>query len=376
MIWIPLVVPVLFFAAALIFFRKRVVWWEPIIPILATVLVIFFFRYVGTKSLTKDTEFWGNYITETRYYQEWNEWIEQTCYRTVSCGKNCSYTVPYDCSYCRTHPACWTIVTNDGKEHDISSSLYDYYKKKFGSKPLFQDMRRDYHTIDGDMFYVKYPKTYDAFEFYASEHPYENRVQASTSIFNYSRVTEEDKIKYSLYDYPEIKDNSLEAILAPKQLKILVSEQRRINYLNGMLGMKKEARVWICVWISNDDENAFKQEAYWKRGNKNEFVVCIGVNKDRTINWCRTFGWNKKKAIDVEVRNYFMAQKKLDLVEGGKFLYNEVDKNWARLSFEEFNYLAIEPPQWAVITTWIVSVVSCLVLYFWIINNEFEVDEK
>ena len=36
----------------------------------------------------------------------------------------------------------------------------------------------------------------DAFEFYASEHPYENRVQASTSIFNYSKVAEEDKIKY------------------------------------------------------------------------------------------------------------------------------------------------------------------------------------
>jgi len=71
----------------------------------------------------------------------------------------------------------------------VSSTL----KNKFGNTRVFVDMNRDYDTDDGDMYLTKYPNTYKSYEFYATKHSYENRVQASTSIFNFPEVTDKEK---------------------------------------------------------------------------------------------------------------------------------------------------------------------------------------
>lgn len=376
MIWLPLIIPALFAIAALVFFRKRIAFWEPFVPIAATALLILFFRYIGIESLTKDTEYWGNYVTEVRWYQDWDEWITRTCTRSVPCGTdskgNTQYcTETYDCSYRDYHPEYWTMVLNDGSELNISQSYYNALKAKFGTASVFVDMHRDYYTDDGDMYYSTYPNTYAAFEFYASEHSYENKVQASTSIFNYPEVTKEEFAKYGLYDYPEVKDDALQAVLAPAGYKVTAAEQKKFDYINGMLGLDKKIRVWVCLYYYESDKAGFMQEAYWKRGNKNELITCIGVGKDGTINWVHVFGWSKNKLIEVETRDYVYAQKKLDLAKFGDWLFTEVKTNWVKTSFEEFEYLSIQPPFWAVLTTWIVSLVACIGLYFWIVSNQF-----
>lgn len=376
MIWVPIIIPVLFAIVALIFFYKKIAYWEPFIPIAVTILFIVFFKYVGVTSLTKDTEYWGNYVTEVKWYQEWDEWIEQTCTRSYPCGTdkdgNTKYcTETYDCSYCQNHPEYWTLILDDNQEIKIDDSYYLYLKKKFGTKSVFNDLHRDFYHIDGDMYSNKYPNTYEAYEYYATEHKYENRIQATTSIFNYPEVDTSTFKKYKLYNYPKVINNEVQSILAPQTIPVKIDEQRKINYINGKLGMSKHIKIWICLYEYSTDDAGYKQEALWKRGNKNEFVICIGTNKNRDINWVHIFGWSKEKTIDIETRNYILAQKKLNLSKLGDWLYIEVQNKWTMTNFDEFNDLSIEPPTWSIITTWIVSLIACILLYIWILMNQF-----
>ena len=376
-IWFALIIPVLFAIVALVYFRKRLAAWEPFIPVIGTLLVIIFFRYIGVSSLTKDNEYWGNYVVEVRWYQHWDEWIEQQCSYDCNCstdkdGTTHCQTCYYDCSYRRDHPEYWSMILNDGSEITISESYYNVLKKRFGTPSVFVNMNRDFYRIDGDMYMTKYPNTYAAFEYYALSHTYTNKVQASTSIFNYPEVTQKDKDQYKLYEYPTLVNDRLNAILTTKSTRVTMAEQKRFDYINGKLGLFKQVRVWVCIFNSNDDRAGFMQEAYWKRGNKNELVICIGVDKSNTVTWTRVFGWSKEKLIDVETRNYVLSQKKLNLDALGTWLYPEIDSKWKRTSFKEFEYLSIDPPQWAITWTWIISLLLCVGTYVWIIKNEFD----
>jgi hypothetical protein len=118
------------------------------------------------------------------------------------------------------------------------------------------------------------------------------------------------------------------------------------------------------------------QRGYWKGGNKNEFIACIGMNKDGSVAWFESMGWSQNKLIDVETRNYVLAQSNLDLTKFGDFMISEVNTNWVRTDFKQFDYLEIDVPNWAIWVTWIVSIVSCIGLSIWIVNNQFTIDDQ
>lgn len=376
MIWLALSIPILFAIIGLIYFRKRISFWEPFIPLSITIAIIILFKYIGISSLTKDTEYWGNYISSVHYYERWDEWIEQTCSRSVPCGTdskgNTTYcTETYDCSYRDEHPEHWTMKLNGGQEIKISKSEYEYYKRSFGTKSIFVDMNRDYYRIDGDMYTNNYPNTYESFKYYATEHTYTNKIQASTSIFNYPNIKDNDILKYKLYNYPKVNNNSQYSILFPKSVYVTMDDQKRISYINGKLGSCKKVHVWVCLFDNMDEQCGYKQEAYWKGGNLNELIICIGVNKNKDIFWVHVFSWCKEKTIEIETRNFIQEQKKLNLSKLGDWLYNEVDKKWKKTSAKDFEYLSIEPPFWSILTTWIISFLSCILIYIWIYFNKF-----
>ena len=98
-IWLALFIPLVVAVAFYILYHKKIVWWEMLLPFIATIIIILIFKYSSVAILTKDSEYWGNYITEIRYYEPWDEYIHQTCTRSCCCdskGENCS-TETYDC---------------------------------------------------------------------------------------------------------------------------------------------------------------------------------------------------------------------------------------------------------------------------------------
>ena len=122
-----------FIAALLIIIilrKKIMVWWELGLMIGGSLLIT-----TCTSGLIKlgndwDTEYLGGYMTKVSHYDDWDEWIVQTCTREVPCGTdkdgNTIYeTETYDCSHRDYHPERWTYTDNHGREE------YFYTKEDF-----------------------------------------------------------------------------------------------------------------------------------------------------------------------------------------------------------------------------------------------------
>jgi hypothetical protein len=118
------------------------------------------------------------------------------------------------------------------------------------------------------------------------------------------------------------------------------------------------------------------QEQHWKGGNKNEFVVCIGVDKNMKVKWCRPFSWTKKSLPLIRTRNFVQEQEKLDLISTSNFLYGEIEKNFVRRKFSDFNYLTVELTErqlkWLFIITFILSLILSIIF----VLNDFNGDDN
>lgn len=320
------------------------------------------------------TEYWGSLVSRVEYYEEWDEYIQQTCSSTCCCdkdGNNCQ-TYTYDCSYVSNHSPYWQIVTTAGEKIKISEREYDKIKAKFGNS-TFQDLDRDYHRIDGDMYFSSWDGVRETSVSVTTQHSYENRIKASDkSIFNYKIVTPEHIKQYDLKEYPPITEKYImDDIIGYKGADFAVANQN-LQYLNGLLGAKKQVKVLILIYKNQPREAALYQEWLWCGGNKNEFIVCIGIDNQNNVKWGKTISWTTNELLKVEVNGYIQKQEKLSLIPLTDYLTVKIAKDFQRRSFEEFDYLTVEPSTFAIITTFILTILINLGLGYWIINNEYD----
>lgn len=385
-IWLALLVPVITAFVLFFFFRHKTAWWEFAIPFLASLLFIWIMKFTTELSLTSDTEYWGEPITQAIYSEPWDEEVPcrhpKYCTRYNSCKSRdskgncrggyeeyqCGYKHAYDVDY---HSEYWEVTTASGNSSNISQAEFNRYVNKWGNKS-FVDKHRDYHSIDGDWYVSTCPNDDSKIECFVTSHSYENRVQASHSVFNYPDVEEKDVAFYGLYDYPSIYENYKQiGILGPGDSTKAIAENK-IQILNAKLGPKKQVKVFVLVFKNKSDDVAYHQECYWKGGNKNEFVVCIGVDNAMNVTWCRPFSFTEVQEVKVETRNYVESMGKLNLSKVSDFLYTEIDQKFKRKHFRDFSYLTVEPKGWQVILTFILTVVINLGLSLWLIKNEYD----
>jgi len=377
LIWFALAIPVLFCAFIAWKYNRNIIWWEFLIPFTISIALILIFKFSTQYALTRDIEYWGGTVEYVEYYEPWNEYIHKICTESYACGTdgngNTQYcTRTYDCSYVDYHPEHWDAVDNNGIRYGISKQTYTRIKKKFGNS-VFVDLDRNYHNIDGDKYQSTWDKSFERFEFAASKHSYKNKVQASSSVFNFPEVTEEEVEQYKLYDYPKIEAwQKLPAILSFKGYKRSKKIDKLYDWLNGKLGKKKEVRVWILLYYNAPRQTGLLQEALWKGGNKNEFNVAISIGKSNNVQWCYPFSWTEVQSLKIDTRTYIEEMEKLDLEKIYKFLYKDIDEKFIRKPFAEFNYLAVSPPTWAIIVTFALTLIANVVCSIWIVNNDIE----
>jgi len=372
MLWILLILPVITSVILLVKYHKKMVWWEYLILYSIAILLIFGTKAIVLLSKTSDVEYWGNLVSDATYYEDWDEEVPCThtkyCTRKNSDGETEEYACGtehiYDVDY---HSAHWSATTRSGNIISISGTTYDRIVKRFGNKK-FVDLHRNYHLNDGDKYVTTWDRTDEKFFAITTTHHYKNRVQASTSTFNYPKVSNEDVIKYSLFDYPEIFDNEVQNILGYADP---IAEER-LNFLNGDLGPKKQIRVWILVFKNEDREAGNFQEWYWTGGNKNEFTICIGINNSNEIQWSHVISWTEVQSLKVGVESFIQKQDTLDLVTISDYLYDEVNENFVRKEFSDFNYLKVEPPMWSVILAFILVLLASIGIGIYSVKNQFE----
>lgn len=354
-----------FFVSAflLIFFREQTTWWEHAVLIVPSLLVGVGLLWTFKRAESSDTEYLGSYVTKIRYYEPWNECVAHT--RTYTDSKGNTHTETYYVT--EEHSEKWAYSDHSGRERDCSSDVFSAMKERLAASPVFVDMHRDYDTRDGDAY--DYPWDGRDVTLYpvTREHEYENKVKASRSVFKFEDISREDARRIGLYDYPEIWLRDQCPILGAK---FSARQERAVRVLNARYGPQKQFRLYLLFFRDKPISIVEKQRSYWQGGNKNELVVCVGLDRNNRVMWSDAFSWCDSPVLAVKSRDWFMSNR-LDLCAFVSYIEPIVQKEWKRKDFSDFKYVSVELSDGQY---WIIVFLMLLLnvgLSVWIVGNNY-----
>ena len=367
-----LIIPIITVIILVTKFRENTAFWEYLLVVIPTLLLFVILKYSMIYCNSLDTEYYGDLIDHITYYEDWDETVMVTHTRTVSCGNGKTRTETYVVPERRYHPKRYVYETVTGETNDVSEDEYKLICYKLNMPAVFKDMHRSYRSKDGDAYVTSWNRTRENSYPVTWTHLYQNKVKASSySIFKYGNMSEEEIKENKLFDYPEIKNNDQNPILG---FNATDTDIDAVRYLNGYRGPKNQIHVFILCFNNPSLEVAEMQKAYWQGGNKNEFVVCLGV-KNNTIIWCNPFSWSDEPMLEVKTRDYFIKHPNINFKDYAEWLDTQIDKNWHRKEFNDFNYLSIE-----LSICWYIAILIIILCYnvgisYWVITNEFTLDK-
>jgi hypothetical protein len=366
--WLLILIPIIIGTLLLWLMPHRFKWQHLLIQIGASIILIFLSKLIVEKVQVSADEVWGGYITTAKYTERWNEYIHQTC--TCCCdskGNNCS---TYDCSYVEEHPPLWEVWDCNGQYWSVDEGSFRRLCKMWGNGPTKIGHINGY-TKSADVFQSNYNNKFEDMEPTTVTHEYENRVQASTSIYNYPYT---DIKKNNLFPHPKefsvYRENPILGGGSP-------DEQLAIERLNATVGPNNQCHVYILFFINRPMSDAMLQEAAWKNGNKNELNICIGLDKDSKIIWSYVFSWTEKIEFKNSVRDYILSQGYINIASLNDWLYNNIPGHWERKHFKDFKRLAVQPPLWTIFLDAGLLMILCSIMAFIAYEqNEYETTES
>lgn len=200
-----------------------------------------------------------------------------------------------------------------------------------------------------------------------TSHTYQNRIQASDSIYKFRTLNKEEKGLFGVFDYPALNGYTMPSILGYNDQQA----ERKLSLLNAKLGKHKQIRVWILVFQDQPMDAAIAQMNHWQGGNKNELVLTCGVDSDKNVLWGYVFSWTEKESFKIQVRDLLTDQKKLNLSEIVDKLGPLIEQGWERKQFSDFNYLTVEPPWWSTLLIYILTLATNVGLSLLFISGVF-----
>ncbi len=372
-----MLIPIVVIILLMVFFRKEMVWWEYLITLGIPAVFIIIFKLGIDKMQVDATEYWGGYITQAQYFEAWDEEVPCRhpvyCTRTVGSGKD-QHTETYECGRQHSydvddHPPYWQIVGSNGEVFGTTQADYRRLVQKFGNE-TFVDLHRSFHSRDGDKYTALFDGDDRRLEAVTTLHTYENRVQAAHSVFNFKEVTDQQKKLFQLYDYPKPLGYRCFGILGNAG-GCTSCANWKLDFWNGKLGRAKQVRMWVLMYKNQPREAAELQEAYWKGGNKNEFTLAIGVDSAYHVRWAYPISWTGVEDLKVDARNYVSAMDTLNIDKVVDWMGYNVQMRFERKEFKDFSYLDVDPPDWAVVVTYIVTLLISIGLAWFAVRNQF-----
>lgn len=382
-IYTLLIIPIIITIVLYFKFKHEVVWWEYLLNFGAALICIFISKAIIEYTQASDEEYWGAWTTEVRYYEDWNERVScrhpKYCQRYNACKRRdskghcvggtetyqCGYKHLYDVDY---HPEYWILHHSDGGTIRVSKSEYNRIVNKFEVTPKYVDLHRDYHTNDGDMYKATWPGDDHTLEAVITTHRYENRVRVSSSSYAIKKPSKEIFDQYKLYDYAPVYDGFKQKVIQGYNDPVA---EKSFQILNAKLGHKKQFKAYVLVFKNAPRQAGLYQEDQWEGGNKNELNITIGIDNENNVKWCHVFSWTDKRDIVVNTRTLVESQDKLNLLELAGFLWPQVETNWKRKSFADFEYLTIEPSTTSLVISFIITLLVNLGVALFVIANDF-----
>ena len=302
-----------------------------------------------------------------------------TCTESYPCGSDSKGNTQW-CT--RTYP-CEQYVSRSCylKFRMYDTSIYISYAKYkelderwHHNNYSFQQIHEDLHNRPhhGGEHVVRWDGKWDTAEPIVQTHRYENRIQASDSAYNFPDVDPQDIKDYGLYEYPEVPGGyEMVAILDhSKNWKA----DKFFRYLNGKLGPEKRVRIWVAVFREKPLLAAKLQEAYWKGANKNEFVFCIGTDKEGKVTWGHIISWTDAQTLKIEARDYISNMGELSeesLTKLASWAEQNVGAQFIKKDFREFNHLTVQPPGYMIVISYILVILANVGIAIYIVKNQF-----
>lgn len=374
------------------FWKREMAWWEYLVPIAINVTICLLAKFAAETSLTNDYEFWGGWGTVACYQEPWTEWyevdVDDYCTRTVSDGKKGTKTERYKCGSHKetrytSHPERWWLENSNGETIYTDPSDYGWLAHTMWRNEHREDGHHgDYHRVrfgfqysgEGYLHKTRWPGTDETFVPTTTQHTYTNKVQAADqSLFHFEAVDKEDIKDFGLHELPSIEryyrmnyvsgDNTPEADRA----------SRKLEEWNAKIGREKQVQMRVLVFVDKPFEAAQSQEAHWMGGNKNEFIVCVGVDsKTRAVLWAYVISWTEQEMLKIRVRDFARSMKQFDPVKLVDYMVPEVRKDFIRKPFAEFSYLKVATPIWAYWVAFFLSIMATAAFDTWAIKNEYD----
>lgn len=373
LIYLCLIIPLLTVAVLAVFFHRHVMWWEYLLTFGVPVIAIFIAKAISVTTQMHDVESMNYHLVRATYFEAWDEWIHKTCeHCTRSCtgsgeDERCTETcVSYDCSYRDFHPEHWEAYDNGNSSYAISRSYYNFLKSLWNNE-AFQELNRHYYHLDGDAYNTLTDRVFDHVVPVCYRHSYGNKVQCSQSVFNFQDVDSTTKKEYGLYEYPHWgQPFDYNPILGHHDPAASIRLQRH----NALLGTLRQVHMLMLVFRDQPLDAAAWQEAYWKGGNKNEFIACIGL-KSNTIAWTKVISWTEEEELNVRVARKIKEMGIFNPTAIADTMAMEVSRDFIRKRFRDFDYITVEPTDRAVLITFIITILFCGGLAVFSIMNDY-----
>jgi hypothetical protein len=377
----------------MVFHRKATAWWELVLLWTGAVVAIFAasaaVEYVGKT----DTEYWGHLGVRIEHNEPYSYWT--TCSRQVPCGTTCDSKGNCTTQYCTEYYDCVEdvrrkcfLITRKADRFYISYGRYKELESRWAGDPVMKDMGREAkygsdfcsrgescYTGDGNQWTHAWDKKWVTSEPMATVHKYENRVAASDTVMNFKPVKDEDRARFGIHEYPYAYEDSgsyeQPTILAPN-MKFPAAD-KKWRFLNGRYGPDRLMRIWVLVFVDQPRTAAQVQKQYWKNGNKNELVYCIGVDRNKKVQWGEAFSWTEKYDLPIEVRNHIEEMDTLSeqsLIKLADWTEQTIIPRYVKPDFHKFDHLKVKPPLWSVIVAWIVIAIGGGLMCLFIVKND------
>jgi len=371
-VWFLLLIPIVTAAVLWIGWAQKVTWWELAAQLGVSFFIVLIAKLCVGTFRTSDLEYWTEVVNQAEYHEAWTERYTTTETYTDGNGDLQTRVV----TRTRRHPPFWRLILCDGRKVSVSEKKYKLVVRRFGNeKEVDLSHWGQCSWGDGDMYVTKYNGPREKMLTATTTHRYTNKVQVSKSIFNFPELTKEDVEFYQLFEYPGVGDpTTTPCILGTYSKKAAAEEELR--RCNAELGRAKQVRMWILIFKNQPLDAGVMQESYWCGGNKNELVLCVGLDDAESVQWAYCFSWTEVESLKTSVRNFVQSQTKFDAYKTSKHMAKEASSQWVRKEFADFNYLTIEPSVWGM---WIAGVLIFLLnvgMGIWIVLNEHEVLEE
>ncbi len=354
--WFILVIPAVMAIIAAFKYSRQTVWWEFVVMFVVCIACLLGAKLLIINGLTTDTEYYTRFVARAEYREAYTDIILVP----TKIGKTTvlrPQPVP--------HPPTWTLYSQNGDSRSVTKETYEALKTKWGVEPA---VRGHYSTIvwDGAIEKAEYMTTTGS---------YENRLQATYTVYSLPTVSKEEKSRYHLQDYPRTDAIAMQHILGDGG-SYRPGANEMLQRLNATLGAQKDFQCWIVVFRNQPEHAARLQEALWEHGNRHEYVLCLGVDDKDTVQWSKAFSWTKQEALITYGGEIVKPGETLDLVSVVQSLEQAMAGSWIPRDFSEFSYIQVDVPIWGLLVIGLITTLGGALTLWWAITNQFEDQPK